>query len=470
EDRLNDLFQSFSQVDASTTRRFGGTGLGLAISKQLVETMGGTIWVESEVAVGSTFHVTLAFDAVADQPPRDLRGRQVELSGRSVLIVDDNATNRRILSHQTQTWGMAPRTAATGVEALDWIRRGERFDVAVLDMTMPGMDGVMLAQKIRQLPAGEALPLVLLTSLGRREVSEAEDHFAALLAKPVKQRQLFEVLGAVLHGSVARSETDSGAVLVNQAVEQRSNLSILVAEDNVVGQMVARRMLQKMGYRSEVAANGHEVLEALERQHYDVVVMDVQMPEMDGLEAARRIGRLQLPLGRPWIIAMTANAMAGDRERCLAAGMDDYVAKPVRSEELAAALERAARAAQGESPTDEITDKISGEILLVGFDEMRAELSEDFVHQVFSVFLQDTPARLAAIRQALEQDDAVALQRTAHGLKGSSASLGAETMAALCAEIEERARGGASAGADALLARLEDQFERVRKVVESRLG
>ncbi len=339
-DRLDKLFDSFSQVDTSTTRRFGGTGLGLAICKQLVEKMGGRIWVASEVSRGSVFHFTVVAPAVADPPRRSLSGTQSELLGKSVLIVDDNATNRRVLSHQTQAWGMAPRAVATGVEALDWIRRGDIFDVAILDMLMPEMDGAMLADEIRRYPAGREVPMVLLTSLGKRDAARRIDHFAAILAKPIKQQQLFDVLVQVLF---AQPSASPPVVSIEDRLGERLPLRILLAEDNVVSQMVARKILESMGYRSDVAADGTEVLEALERQPYDVVIMDVQMPEMDGLEATRTIDRIELTHPRPWIIAMTANVMRGDREKCLAAGMDDYVAKPVRAEELRSALERVRR-------------------------------------------------------------------------------------------------------------------------------
>ena len=469
-DRMDQLFQSFSQVDASTTRRFGGTGLGLAICRQLVEKMGGSIWVETEVARGSTFHFTIATGLVAKQPRRLLRGTQPELAGRSVLIIDDNATNRRVLSHQSQTWGMVPRSAATGAEALDWIRRGDPFDVAILDMMMPEMDGVMLAEEIRKYRTGDELPLVLLTSLGRREANGRPGQFTATLAKPIKQQHLYDVLIGVLHGSSPDGVgAPAPAVAVDPSLAAKLPQQILLAEDNVVSQMVARRMLEGMGVRADVAANGNEVLEALERQLYDVVIMDVQMPEMDGLEATRRIGRLNLRGRRPWIIAMTANAMEGDREKCLAAGMDDYVAKPVRFEELRAALERARPESLRDVrfELDEASGVVDGEVL-AGLEELRKELSAEFVQEVFEVFLKDTPARLEALRRGLAHGDTTVLGRVAHSIKGSSSALGAENMAALCGKLTRRAHKGQLDEAAVVVERLEAEFERVRSTMKAR--
>ena len=345
-DRLGRLFQSFSQVDASTTRRYGGTGLGLAISQRLTELMGGKIGVTSEVGTGSEFHFTIP--AVATEVPvplrRDLSGVQPSLRDKRVLVVDDNATNRRIVTAHLDNWGMPSRASESPLEALGWIRAGERFDVAILDMHMPEMDGVALAHAIRQLPAGSSLPLILFTSLGRREAHAEDEGFAAYLHKPIKPSQLFDALVSVVADqpvhvaarAAARSELDP-------EMARRHPLRILLAEDNVVNQKVALRLLAQMGYRADVAANGLEAIEAVERQTYDVVLMDVQMPELDGFEASREINR-RWPAARPRIVAMTANAMQGDRELCVAAGMDDYVAKPIRVEELVAALGALARA------------------------------------------------------------------------------------------------------------------------------
>ncbi len=351
-ERMDRLFQSFSQIDASTTRKYGGTGLGLAISKRLSELMGGTMWVESQIGEGSTFHFTIQANAAPVPTPDYLQDVQPDLQGRRVLIVDDNTTNRRILELQAQSWGMLPRDTALPVEALGWVRRGDPFDVAILDVQMPEMDGMTLAAEIRrhertvrQERDVRPLPIVMLSSLGQLESSttgDTSDEPIPYLVKPVKAAQLHAVMMEIFaqedhqiqqRDVVTQSQFDP-------EMGKQYPLRILLAEDNVINQKLALRLLERMGYRADVAANGLETLDALRRQTYDVVLMDVQMPEMDGLEATRAIRREWPPQRHPRIIAMTANAMKEDRERCLDAGMDDYVSKPIRVEELINALNK----------------------------------------------------------------------------------------------------------------------------------
>ncbi len=341
---MDKLFQSFSQVDASIARRYGGTGLGLAISRRLAELMDGTLAAESSgvAGEGSTFHLTVrmpaaAADAVA--PVRPMRS-DVDLAGRTVLVVDDNATNRRILVAQTARWGMVARETGSPAEALEWLSAGERFDVALVDLAMPELDGLELALRIAALAQegsnGDrpSIPVVILSSIGARERDDAA--VAAWLGKPVKPSALHDTLAVVLLGSTAAAApvpTETGAL------GDRHPLRILLAEDNPVNQKLALRLLEQMAYRADVANDGREAIAAVEAGEYDVVLMDVQMPELDGLEATRRI-RATWPDRPIRIVAMTANAMAGDREACLAAGMNDYIAKPIRPAELASALER----------------------------------------------------------------------------------------------------------------------------------
>jgi signal transduction histidine kinase/DNA-binding response OmpR family regulator len=331
------LFKSFSQADTSTTRKYGGTGLGLAISLKLAELMGGTMWVDSAgPGQGSTFSFTIRCEPSA--PPegkrRDFIGQQPALKGRRILVVDDNATNRRLLALQTAKWGMVVQDADAPEKALEILRR-QVFDLAIVDMHMPGMDGTTLAQRIRE--AGHRLPLVLFSSLGRKEA--VDPLFAATMVKPLRQSHLFDTLVSLLarEGTPKAPEMPAKPTIDVHFAEHHP-LRILVAEDNVVNQKLALRLLQQMGYRADLAGNGIEAVEGLERQTYDVVLMDVQMPEMDGLEATRRIVA-RWPAGqRPRIVAMTANAMQGDRDECLAAGMDDYLTKPIRIEQLVDAL------------------------------------------------------------------------------------------------------------------------------------
>ena len=337
---MSRLFQSFSQADSSTTRKYGGTGLGLAISKRLAELMGGRMWAESEgPGKGSTFYVSIVapLAELSTSRQREFVGAQPALSGKRVLIVDDNATNRRVLSLQTTKWGMTPQATASAQEAQRWLGDGHAFDLAIVDMHMPEMDGVALAREIRT--RRPTLPLVLASSLGRREVGESETLFAAFLTKPIRQSQLFDTLVGLFGTDAAHAVAPAPtAPRIDGDLGSRHPLRILLAEDNVVNQKLALRLLQQMGYRADLASNGIEAVESVQRQTYDVVLMDVQMPEMDGLDAAREICKRFAVHERPRIVAMTANAMQGDREECLAAGMEDYVTKPIRVDALVAAL------------------------------------------------------------------------------------------------------------------------------------
>jgi signal transduction histidine kinase/DNA-binding response OmpR family regulator/uncharacterized protein (UPF0297 family) len=340
---MDRLFQSFSQVDASIARRYGGTGLGLAISRRLAELMSGSLTAESSgvPGEGSTFHLAVRLRQAPRSAIRSARPARVEadLGGRRVLIVDDNATNRRILVAQTARWGMVPRETASPIEALDWLRAGERFDIVLSDLLMPGMDGVELARRAsRQRGNTPVPPIVILTSVGLRD--REEPSVAGWLAKPVKPSALHDMIATVLLGGDLGGLSSRAAPEPAEPISQQARpLRILLAEDNAVNQKLALRLLSQMGHGAEVAADGAQAIAALEAGDFDVVLMDVQMPELDGLEATRRI-RASWPERTIHIVAMTANAMAGDREACLAAGMNDYISKPIRPAELAAALGR----------------------------------------------------------------------------------------------------------------------------------
>jgi signal transduction histidine kinase/CheY-like chemotaxis protein len=346
--RIDHLFQAFSQVDASTTRKYGGTGLGLAISRRLAEMMGGEMWAESTFGEGATFHFTIrAEPAQPLSEPSYPDAVDGDLRGMRLLFVDDNATNREIFKRQTKAWGFDTRTTGSPLEALDLIRAGERFDAAVLDDQMPEMDGAALAQAIRSHRSAGELPLVLFSSLGRGAESGDSGLFRTHLQKPLKPSALYDALMSVFqpgHETTRPSQPQSS--VFDSEMGKTHPLRILLAEDNAVNQKVAVRLLERLGYRADVASNGLEAIESLERQGYDVVLMDVQMPEMDGLEATRKIRDLaslkDLPsLKAIRIIAMTANATEEDRRIALEAGMDDYVSKPVRLEELVEALRKA---------------------------------------------------------------------------------------------------------------------------------
>jgi CheY-like chemotaxis protein len=397
---------------------------------------------ESEVGKGSTFRIELPVRA-ADVPSRGPEPEAVpQLVGKRVLVVDDNATNREIVARHARSWGMEPVTVELPVDALHRIESGERFDVAVLDMMMPGLDGLALARQIRRHRDERELPLVLLTSLGRLPEAKSAREFAVQLAKPVKASQLYN---ALLKALASHEEREIGAPIPETAKPTASPLRILLAEDNAVNQKVALRLLEQLGYHADVAANGLEVLVALERQRYDVVLMDVQMPELDGLDASRRIHDRWPDEARPRIIAMTANAMAEDREACIAAGMDDYVAKPIRPTELATALSRARPRAGAELDASAVAS-------------LRELGGEDFLGEVIETFLSEAPGLVAALRTTHEAGEKEELRRAAHTLKSNGQTFGAARFSELCRELEERARTAGLEGAGELIDRVEREY------------
>jgi signal transduction histidine kinase/CheY-like chemotaxis protein len=340
QDRSHILFQPFGQADSSTTRKFGGTGLGLTICKRLCSLLGGNIWVESEVNVGSTFHFTILAKASSAPVAVSIQRGGNALDGMRILIVDDHQVNLEILRRMVKQWGVKAEATTSPLEALEWLRRGDAFDVAFLDHQMPEMDGITLAQEIRR--GRLNLPLILFTSQGLPDRTELRDaQFAGLLTKPVKQSQLFDRLQGIFKQGVPTSVPVPAPVL-NLAAE--IPLRILVAEDNPINQKVIVRMLQTLGYVADVVGNGIEAIAALEKSRYDVVLMDVQMPELDGREATARISQQWPRPQRPHIIALTAEALEGDRERCLEAGMNDYLSKPLRRSDLVEALRVAGNA------------------------------------------------------------------------------------------------------------------------------
>ncbi len=459
------LFQSFTQVDTSTTRKYGGTGLGLAISKRLAELMGGSISVQSQAGHGSVFHVNLLVKAAAAAPVDFLQRNAPLLAGKRLLIVDDNQTNRRILTRLALLWGMVPSTLASALEALDRIRHGETFDLAVLDFSMPGMNGLELAAQIRARRSTEEIPIVMLTSLGQRPAhpDEASVDLAAYLAKPIKASELFATLTAVVQGRrAAPVAAPAQAAPLDAALGTRQPLRVLIAEDHPINQRVVVQLLQRLGYRADVAGNGLEAIEAIERQVYDVVLMDIQMPEMDGLQAARWIVQRRGAMGLPRIIAMTANAMPGDREAYLAAGMDGYVAKPIELGALTTALVQASRWAAAARLKPDGADPAIDAQRLEQLRDMQESGAPSLVQQLIDMFIADAPEQLKALAQAARNGDAAQLVSRAHRLLSATDNIGARRMSGQCVEIERVARAGAVDDAARRVDALLREFERAQ--------
>jgi signal transduction histidine kinase/CheY-like chemotaxis protein/HPt (histidine-containing phosphotransfer) domain-containing protein len=468
-DRMDRLFRSFSQVDSSTTRRYGGTGLGLAISKRLAEMMGGSMWAESEEGIGSTFHFTIQAPA-APAPARPfLQENPPELAGRRLLVVDDNDTNRRLVQLQAELWGMACRTVATPAEALAEVASDPLFDLALLDMQMPEMDGLELAAALRRLPNGRSLPLLLLSSIGglnagQRAKAEAVG-LAATLSKPLKPARLYETLLAVLTGREVEATAVSTPSLFDAGMGQRLPLRILLVDDNRTNRTLGQRLLERLGYGADIVANGAEALHALAVQPYDLILMDVQMPVMDGLEATRRI-RADLPAERqPYIVAMTADALIEERRVCLETGMDDFVSKPVRVEALMAALVRGAEAqgivetavAEPEPAPDEVVDTA----VLQRLQEM---LGGDpaHLHELIDSFLQDGPPLLVQLAQDAANAHWPGVRLAAHTLKSNAAEFGANRLRQLTADLEQQAKNGAVENWREQVTAVTQTFDRVR--------
>ncbi|MDB5602234.1 MAG: domain S-box protein [Xanthobacteraceae bacterium] len=474
------LFEAFAQADISTTRKYGGTGLGLAISLQLVKLMGGEVGVDSEPGKGSTFWFTVRL-CVSSRPA----ARGTELRGLRVLVVDDNAVNRAILHEHIIGWHMRNGSADSGTRALEMLRaavaRAEPYAVAIVDMQMPGMDGVALARAIRADPSIAATRLILLTSIDQEVASQDGSKlnrglFDACLTKPARQSALYDCLAQIMAGPELAKDQVLGAAIPSPRKRTKRaaggrGARILIAEDNIVNQQVAVGILATLGYQADVVANGREAVEAAGLVPYAAILMDCQMPEMDGFEAAQEIRRREGTGRHIPIIALTADILKEARAKCLAAGMDDYITKPLKMEELGAALDRwlpsaAAPKSQIIAADRQPEGAVDRQVLDSLRDVERAG-APGLVKKITDLFLEDTPRQLTDLRESVQRSDSVGLAKTAHTLKGSAANLGARGMVRICAELEALGRDGDISIAPSLVADLENEFDPVREALLS---
>jgi PAS domain S-box-containing protein len=484
-DKTGMLFNKFTQVDTSTTRKYGGTGLGLAISKQLAEKMGGQIGVNSEEGQGTEFWFTVR---LALQPDKDcVRRISTQICGKRILVVDDNATNRKILITRLTSWGAFVAESPDGASALNAMLQASEtqkpFDVVIADMQMPGMDGLMLGRAIKADERLKETCLIMMTSLSQQGNSDelAAIGFAACLTKPVRTSDMYTLLTAAMAGIPKQAESPQVVKLDPDSSINHAASRILLAEDNITNQLVAITMLRKLGYRVDAVANGQEVITSLRTLPYDLVLMDCQMPEMDGYEAARAIrgGALGVPDPQVPIIAITASTQRNARGRCIEAGMNDYLSKPVQMQELAAILNQWLpakedyRGPQGKASASMLSESAAEPQTPVydraGFlDRMMGE--EEMAEKIINIFLDDIPKQIESLKQALDACDTETFQRIAHSIKGAAANVGGEALRELAAQVEKACKEGNFESISDRCALLESQFIRLKEEMTYKKG
>ncbi|MDB5972685.1 MAG: domain S-box-containing protein [Hydrocarboniphaga sp.] len=460
---LPTLFHPFIQADSSTTRQYGGTGLGLSICRRLVELMGGSITAHSERGQGSTFRFSFHTEAVAVQQRITPAVAAASLRGLRVLIVDDIEINNRILRHYTEQWGMAPLSTRSPSEALAWVGRGDVFDLALLDFHMQSMDGLELARALRKLRSEREMPILVLSSVAQ-DIHEP-GVVSGGVQKPIKPARLLQEVEAVLFKTGRGSAKPAGFALPRE-LGHRHPLRILVAEDNAVNQKVARLLLQRLGYHADFVADGSEALASVERQVYDLVLLDMQMPVMDGLSASREICR-RWPRGqRPHLVAMTANATLEDRRKCEQAGMDDYISKPVAAERLVEALQRCPRRGEDSAIVDQDRDYAPAMLASV-----RATFDDDGLREIVEALVSDLPRQRREVGAALAGGDAALLIRQAHTMRSNCEMFGSMNLAAFCRRVEQAAvaqqNEAALADAGAMLDRYVGLVRRLEKALQT---